>query len=68
MPHFVGFSRKTEGRCMTIKAKARKVVTKVDEVIVKTDSTVDHALDLMKNSKRSIIIIILIVGLIIWMV
>ena len=53
---------------MTIKDKAKKVVVKVDEVIVKTDSTVDHALDLIKNSKRSIIIIILIVGLIIWMV
>jgi hypothetical protein len=53
---------------MTIKDKAQKVVGKVDEVIVKTDSTVDDALDLIKNSKRSIIIIILIVGLIIWMV
>ena len=53
---------------MTIKDKAQKVVTKVDEVIVKTDSTVDHALDIIKSSKRSIIIIILIVGLIIWMV
>ena len=52
---------------MTIKDKAKKVAGKVDEVIVKTDSTVDHALDLIKNSKRSIIIIILIVGLIIWM-
>ena len=53
---------------MTIKDKAKKVVGKVDEVIAKTDSTVDHALDLIKNSKRSIIIIILIVGLIIWTV
>jgi uncharacterized membrane protein len=53
---------------MTIKDKAQKVVTKVDEVIVKTDSTVDHALDLIKNSKRTVLIIILIVGLIIWMV
>ena len=53
---------------MTIKDKAKKVVTKVVEVIVKTDSNVDHALDLIKISKRSIIIIILIVGLIIWMV
>jgi hypothetical protein len=46
----------------------KKLVKKIDEVIAKTDSTVDHALDLIKNSKRSIIIIILIVGLIIWMV
>ena len=53
---------------MTIKDKAQKVVTKIDEVIVKTDSTVDHALDLIKNSKRTVLIIILIVGLIIWMV
>ena len=53
---------------MTIKDKAQKVVTKVDEKIIKVDSTVDHALDLIKNSKRSVIIIILIVGLIIWMV
>jgi len=53
---------------MTIKDKAVKVVGKVDEVIVKTDSTVDHALDLIRSSKRTFLIIILIVGLIIWMV
>jgi hypothetical protein len=53
---------------MSIKDKAVKVVGKVDEVIAKTDSTVDHALDLIKNSKRTVLIIILIVGLIIWMV
>jgi len=53
---------------MTIKDKGKKVVGKVDEVIVKTDSTVDHALDLIKSSKRTVLIIILIVGLIIWMV
>jgi hypothetical protein len=52
---------------MTIKDKAKKVVTKVDEEIIKVDSTVDHALDLIKNSKRTVLIIILIVGLIIWM-
>ena len=52
---------------MTIKDKAKKVVTKVDEKIIKVDSTVDHALDIIKSSKRSMIIIILIVGLIIWM-
>jgi hypothetical protein len=51
-----------------IKDKAKKVVSTVDEAIVKTDSTVDHALDLIKNSKRTVLIIILIVGLIIWMV
>ena len=52
---------------MTIKDKAVKVVGKIDEAIVKTDSTVDHALDLIKSSKRTVLIIILIVGLIIWM-
>jgi len=51
-----------------IKDKAKKVVGKVDEVIVKTDSTVDHALDLIKSSQRTVLIIILIVGLIIWIV
>jgi hypothetical protein len=53
---------------MTIKDKAKKVVTKIDEEIIKADSTVDHALDLIKNSKRTVLIIILIVALIIWMV
>jgi hypothetical protein len=48
--------------------KAKKILGKVDEAIVKTDSTVDHALDLIKSSKRTVLIIILIVGLIIWMV
>jgi hypothetical protein len=51
-----------------IKDKAKKVVTKIDEEIIKVDSTADHALDLIKNSKRTVLIIILIVGLIIWMV
>ena len=46
----------------------KKLVKKIDEKIVAVDSTVDHALDIIKSSKRSIIIIILIVGLIIWMV
>ena len=53
---------------MTIKAKAKKVVTKVDEVIVKTDSATDRLLDLIKGSKRSILIVLVILGLIIWMV
>ena len=52
---------------MTIKAKAKKVVTKVDEVIVKTDSATDRLLDLIKGSKRSILIVLVILGLIIWM-
>ena len=53
---------------MTIKDKVNKTIVTVDEVIVKTDSTVDHALDLIKNSKRSILIVSVILGLIIWMV
>ena len=53
---------------MTIKAKAKKVVSKVDEVIVKTDSATDRLLDLIKGSKRSILIVLVILGLIIWMV
>jgi len=53
---------------MTIKDKAKKVITKVDEAIVKTDSTVDHALDIIKSSKRTILIVLVILGLIIWMV
>ena len=51
-----------------IKDKAKKVVTKIDEEIIKVDSTVDHALDIIKSSKRTVLIIILIVGLIVWMV
>jgi hypothetical protein len=53
---------------MTIKDKAKKVVTKVDEEIIKVDSTVDHALDLIKSSKRTILIVLVILGLIVWMV
>ena len=53
---------------MTIKAKAKKVVTKVDEVIIKTDSATDRLLDLIKGSKRSILIVLVILGLIIWMI
>jgi hypothetical protein len=49
---------------MTIKDKSKKVV--VDEVIA--DPVSDRFLDLIKNSKRTVLIIILIVGLIIWMV
>ena len=49
---------------MTIKDKAKKVV--VDEVIAIPVS--DRFLDLIKNSKRSILIVSVILGLIIWMV
>ena len=53
---------------MTIKDKAQKVVTKIDEEIIKVDSTVDHALDIIKSSKRTILIVLVILGLIVWMV
>ena len=46
----------------------KKLVKKIDEKIVAVDSTVDHALDIIKSSKRSILIVLVILGLIIWMV
>ena len=52
---------------MTIKAKAKKVVSKVDEVIVKTDSATDRLLNLIKSSKRSILIVVVIIVFIIWL-
>jgi hypothetical protein len=52
---------------MTIKDKAKKVVTKVDEVIAIADPVSDRFLELIKNSKRSVLVI-LIIGLIIWLI
>jgi len=52
---------------MTIKDKAKKVVTKVDEVIIKADSATDRLLDLIKGSKRSILIVVVIIVFIIWL-
>lgn len=46
----------------------KKLVKKIDENIIAVDSTVDHALDIIKSSKRSILIVSVILGLIIWMV
>ncbi len=46
----------------------KKLVKKIDEEIIKVDSIVDHALDIIKSSKRSILIVLTILGLIIWMV
>ena len=46
----------------------KKLVKKIDENIIAVDSTVDHALDIIKSSKRSILIVLVILGLIIWMV
>jgi hypothetical protein len=52
---------------MTIKDKAQKVVTKVDEVIAIADPVSDRFLDLIKNSKRTTIVVI-IIALIIWLI
>ena len=52
---------------MTIKDKAKKVVTKVDEKIIKVDSATDRLLDLIKSSKRSILIVVVIIVFIIWL-
>ena len=52
---------------MSIKDKAVKVVGKVDEVIAIADPVSDRFLDLIKNSKRSVLVI-LIIGLIIWLI
>jgi hypothetical protein len=52
---------------MTIKDKAKKVVTKVDEVIAIADPVSDRFLDLIKNSKRTVLVI-LIIGFIIWLI
>jgi hypothetical protein len=52
---------------MTIKDKAKKVVTKVDEVIAIADPVSDRFLDLIKNSKRTTLVVI-IIALIIWLI
>ena len=52
---------------MTIKDKAKKVVTKVDEVIVKADPVSDRFLELIKNSKRTTLVVI-IIAFIIWLI
>jgi hypothetical protein len=52
---------------MTIKDKAQKVVTKVDEVIAIADPVSDRFLDLIKNSKRTTLVVI-IIALIIWLI
>ena len=50
---------------MTIKAK--KVVTKVDEVIAIADPVSDRFLDLIKNSKRTTLVVV-IIAFIIWLI
>jgi hypothetical protein len=52
---------------MTIKDKAKKVVTKVDEVIAIADPVSDRFLDLIKNSKRTTLVVV-IIAFIIWLI
>ena len=52
---------------MTIKDKIKKVAVKVDEVIAKTDPVADNFLDLIKTSKRSVLVI-LIIGFLVWLI
>ena len=52
---------------MTVKDKAQKVVTKVDEVIAIADPVSDRFLDLIKNSKRTTLVVI-IIAFIIWLI
>jgi hypothetical protein len=50
-----------------IKDKAKKVVTKVDEVIAIADPVSDRFLDLIKNSKRTTLVVV-IIAFIIWLI
>ena len=52
---------------MTIKDKAKKVVTRVDEVIAIADPVSDRFLELIKNSKRTTLVVI-IIAFIIWLI
>ena len=52
---------------MTIKDKTKKVVTKVDEVIAIADPVSDRFLDLIKNSKRTTLVVI-IIAFVIWLI
>jgi hypothetical protein len=52
---------------MSIKDKGQKVVGKVDEVIAIADPVSDRFLDLIKNSKRTTLVVI-IIALIIWLI
>lgn len=52
---------------MTIKAKAKKMVSKVDEVIAIADPVSDRFLELIKNSKRTTLVVI-IIAFIIWLI
>ena len=47
--------------------KVEKAVAKVDEVIIKADPVADNFLDLIKSSKRSMTVI-LIIGFLVWLI
>ena len=48
-------------------AKVEKAIDKVDEVIIKADPVADNFLDLIKNSKRTMSVI-LIIGFLVWLI
>ena len=50
---------------MTIKDNVKKVVVKVDEVIAIADPVSDRFLELLKNSKRTTLVVV-IIAFIIW--
>ena len=52
---------------MTIKDKAQKVVVKIDEVIAIADPVSDRFLELIKNSKRTTLVVV-IIAVIIWLI
>jgi hypothetical protein len=47
--------------------KTKKIIAKVDEVIIKADPVADNFLDLIKRSKRSMTVI-LIIGFLVWLI
>jgi hypothetical protein len=51
---------------MNIKDKAQKVV--VDEVIAIADPVSDRFLDLIKESKRTTLVVVVIIAFIIWLI
>ena len=52
---------------MTIKDKAKKVVGKVDEVIAIADPVSDRVIELIKESKKTLLVIS-IIAFIIWLI
>ena len=48
-------------------AKTKKIITKVDEIIAISDPVSDRFLDLIKNSKRTTLVVV-IIAVIIWLI